>query len=306
MVGLISLIAAVLAFCLIVLVLAFMQRDKLRIRARLEAMAAPAQAARERKARPGRERSSRVGGQLAGQLESAGILLRADEFVLIWVCVTVAPAGLLLFFKANPVTAFAVAAAGAVLPPILVSMARRKRLMLFDKQLGDALGIIGNSLRAGFTFQQAMDSIASEMPDPIGKEFAKALREMRLGVPVETALDNMVRRMNNPDLEMLVTAVLIQRQVGGNLAEVIDSIAVTIKDRLKIKGDVRVLTASGRMSGTVIGLMPVFISLILMFTNPTYIMTFFNTFIGIIMLCVAVVMETIGFLIVTKIVNIKY
>ena len=176
MVSLISLIAAVLVFCVVVLVLGFVHRDKLRIRARVDAMAAPTQAARERKARPGRERSSRVGGKLAGQLEGAGILLRADEFVLIWVCVTVVPAGLLLFFKANPVTAFAVAASGAVLPPMLVAMARRKRLTLFDKQLGDALGIIGNSLRAGFTFQQAMDSIAAEMPDPISKEFGKALR----------------------------------------------------------------------------------------------------------------------------------
>lgn len=305
MTGFIALCAAALVFCLVVLLLGFLQREKLRIRARLDALAAPTSA--EQAKRPkARQRESRVGGKLAAQLESAGILLRADEFVLLWAGATLLPAGLLLFFKASAVTACAIAAVGAVLPPLLVGNARRRRLLLFERQLGDALGIIGNSLRAGFTFQQAMDSIASEMPDPISKEFAKALREMRLGVPVETTLDAMVRRMHNDDLEMLVTAVLIQRQAGGNLADIIDSIAVTIKDRLKIKGDVRTLTASGRMSGSVIGLLPVFLTAVLMVLNPTYISSFFTTTLGILLLAIAVVMEAIGFLIVSKIVNIRY
>jgi tight adherence protein B len=233
-------------------------------------------------------------------------MLKAEEFILLWVAVTLIPAGLILFFGVSPVTAVGFAAAGAVIPPLVVSMARKKRLALFEKQLGDALGIISNCLRSGFSFQQAMESISGEMAEPISKEFAKTLREMRLGVPIEQAMENIVRRMQNQDLDMLVSAVLIQRQVGGNLADIIDNISVTIRDRLKIKGDVKVLAASGRISGMVIGLLPVFLMGILMFLNPTYVLTFFQTKVGIIMLCVAGVMEFTGFFMVTKIVDIKF
>jgi tight adherence protein B len=129
---------------------------------------------------------------------------------------------------------------------------------------------------------------------------------MRLGVPIETAMENIVRRMNNQDLDMLVSAVLIQRQVGGNLADIIDNISVTIRDRLKIKGDVKAMSASGRVSGMVIGMLPVFLIGILMVLNPDYILTFFQTTPGIIMLCVAGTMELTGFMIVQKIVDIKF
>jgi tight adherence protein B len=193
-----------------------------------------------------------------------------------------------------------------VIPPLLVSSARKRRLALFEKQLGDALGIIGNSLRAGFTFQQAMESISNEMAEPISKEFGKTLREMRLGVPMETAMDNFVRRMCNDDLGMIVSAVLIQRQVGGNLADIVDSISVTIRDRLKIKGDVKVLSASGRISGMVIGLLPVFLIGVLSLLNPNYIMAFFDTTLGMVLISLAGMMEIIGFLFVRKIVNIKF
>jgi tight adherence protein B len=165
-----------------------------------------------------RKRRFKAGDKIASQLESAGILLRAEEFILAWAAITLVPAGLVLFFNGPEVTAVGLASIGAAIPPLFVSSARKRRLALFEKQLGDALGIIGNSLRAGFTFQQAMESISNEMAVPISKEFGKTLRDMRLGVPMETAMDNFVRRMCNEDLGMIVSAVLIQRQVGGNLA----------------------------------------------------------------------------------------
>jgi tight adherence protein B len=301
----IAVIAGIFAFSMLTLLLSSLLSEQIamgnRIGRLMKQVRKPEDAQGTKKKARAIKIKFKAGDKLAQQLESAGIMLKAEEFILLWVAVTLIPAGLILFFGVSPVTAVGFAAAGAVIPPLVVSMARKKRLALFEKQLGDALGIISNCLRSGFSFQQAMESISGEMAEPISKEFAKTLREMRLGVPIEQAMENIVRRMQNQDLDMLVSAVLIQRQVGGNLADIIDNISVTIRDRLKIKGDVKVLAASGRISGMVIGLMG-----ILMFLNPTYVLTFFQTKVGIIMLCVAGVMEFTGFFMVTKIVDIKF
>ncbi|MDR3643746.1 MAG: type II secretion system F family protein, partial [Clostridia bacterium] len=201
---------------------------------------------------------------------------------------------------------FAAAAVCVVLPPFFLSSKKRKRMQLFETQLSDALTVIGNSLRAGFTFQQAMESIVNDMPDPIAKEFGRALREMKLGLPLDRALLNLSERLRHDDLDLLVSAVVIQRQVGGNLADILDNIADTIRDRLKLRGKIKVLTASGRVSGLVIGLLPVFILVFLMIINPDYVRMFFTTPIGIAMMIVALVLESIGFIVVRKVVDIKF
>ncbi len=306
----IAILAGVLVFCLFVAILAAVKREELAVSERVGRLARKIEKKQEEargSALPeGVRRRFKAGSKIASQLESAGILLRAEEFILAWGAATVVPSGLVLLFNGSPVTAFALAAGGAITPPLVVSFARKRRLALFEKQLTDALGIIGNSLRAGFTFSQAMESISREMPDPIAKEFNKTVREMALGVPMEDAMTAMVRRMENEDLGMLISAVLIQRQVGGNLADIIDNISITIRDRLKIKGEVKVMSASGRISGMVIGLLPVFLIAVLMILNPSYIMTFISTPVGLGLLAVAAFMEFIGFFIVQKIVNIKY
>jgi tight adherence protein B len=305
----IAILAAVFAFCVFMLLLAAIRSEEIATSNRINKMmksTAKRENHDDEKPKASRRRRFKAGSKIASQLESAGIMLRAEEFILAWAAATLLPSGLVLFFNGNAVTAVGLALAGAVVPPILVSSARKRRLTLFEKQLSDALGVISNCLRAGFTFQQAMESISNEMADPIAIEFTKTLREIRLGVPMETAMENVVRRMCNEDLGMLVSAVLIQRQVGGNLADIIDSISVTIRDRLKIKGDIKVMSASGRISGIVIGMLPVFLMGILMLLNPTYILTFFDTAIGIGMLVVAGVMEFTGFMLVQKIVDIKF
>ncbi len=306
----IAILAGVLVFCVFVAVLALIKREELAVSDRVGRLARKIEKKQEEARGPALPESLRrrfkASSKIASQLESAGILLRAEEFILAWGAATVVPAGLVLMFGGSPVTAFALAAGGAIIPPLSVSIARKRRLALFEKQLSDALGIIGNSLRAGFTFAQSMESISREMPDPIAKEFNKTIREMALGVPMEDAMTAMVRRMENEDLGMLISAVLIQRQVGGNLADIIDNISITIRDRLKIKGEVKVMSASGRISGMVIGLLPVFLIVVLMILNPSYIMTFVSTPLGLGMLAVAGFMEFIGFFIVQKIVNIKY
>jgi tight adherence protein B len=303
-----AILAALFIFCAVMMVLAWLRKDELimddRIGKLIKRTSKQQADALDRK--KVKTRRFKAGSKIAAQLESAGILLRAEEFILVWGVATVLPGGLILFFGGNPVTAVALALIGAVVPPLVVSTARKRRLALFEKQLGDALGIISNCLRAGFTFQQAMESISNEMAEPISKEFAKTLREMHLGVPMEAAMENIVRRMRNDDLGMLLSAVIIQRQVGGNLADIIDGISETIRDRLKIKGEVKVMSASGRISGLVIGLLPVFLTAVLMMINPNYILTFFESEIGVIMLVIACFMELIGFMIVNKIVDIKY
>ena len=309
---LIAALAGIFVFCALMLLLSAVLSDQIahgQPHRQAHEARAEDRGCRRAGAEEGEEGPDRVQGRATRSPSSSNppeYLLKAEEFILGWAAAAILPAGLLLFFGGSPVTAMALAAAGAILPPFTVSMARKKRLALFEKQLGDALGLVSNCLRSGFTFQQAMESIAREMAEPISKEFAKTLREMRLGVPIETAMENIVRRMNNPDLDMLVSAVLIQRQVGGNLADIIDNISVTIRERLKIKGDVKVMSASGRISGMVIGLLPVFLMGILMFLNPNYVLMFFQSTPGIIMLCIAGFMELIGFLIVQKIVDIKF
>ena len=243
---------------------------------------------------------------LSNELSIAGIPLRADEFLIIWLLVAVIPAGMIFVLVKEPIVALGIAICGMVLPMVFVNRGKAKRLNMLDKQLVDALIIIGNCLKSGLTFQQAMESIARDMPEPISKEFDKVLREAKFGVTFEKALTNMVDRLNNKDVMLLVSAVLIQRQVGGNLSEILGNIAGTIKERIGIKEEVKVLTSTGRASGAVIGLLPVAAFLILMVFNPKYISAFFETSQGTTMLMVAAGMEIIGFTIVSKIVNVKF
>jgi len=243
---------------------------------------------------------------LAIELSMAGILLRAEEFITIWLIAAFLPASFSLLFGADWIVAVALVIGGVILPYFFVRKAKAKRLELFEQQLTDALIIVGNCLRTGLTFQQAMDSIARDMPEPISKEFGRVSREVKLGLTMEKALENMVERLGSKDFMMIVAAVLIQRQVGGNLSDILDSISDTIRERLKMKASIKVLTASGRSSGMIVGLLPVFIFFILMLINPPYIRSFFETQLGIKLLCIAGGLEIIGFLAVKRVISIKF
>ena len=258
---------------------------------------------KQKKPKRGRIPVSKV---FAEELASAGVRMRPEEFLTLWLAAALVPAGVLMLFRAHPITLIAAAALGVLLPPLLVRRAKGKRLRLFERQLGDALLLMGNSLRSGLTFQQAMGNIAREMPDPIAREFARTVREIQLGCDIDAALDGMVKRVRSTDLMLTVSAVQIQRQVGGNLLEILENTSKTIKERIKLKDDIRVMTASGRISSIVVGMLPVVIGGLLMLINPSYIQTFFDTSMGVIMLVVAAGMEITGFLIIKKIATIKY
>ncbi len=251
-------------------------------------------------------RRVKVSRVFSRELAAAGIRMRGEEYLALWLIVTIVPACLMLLFGAHPLSAAAVIPFGIFLPPLYVQSAKAKRLRKFEKQLGDALLLIANSLRAGFSFLQAMSNISEEMQDPIGKEFALTVREINMGVDMDTALDNMVDRVRSTDLMIMVAAVKIQRQVGGNLLEILVNISSTIKDRVRLRNDIHVMTAQGRVSALIIGLLPVFLACMLMVINPTYFLKFVEKPAGIAMLAVGLIMEIIGFILVKKVVTITY
>jgi tight adherence protein B len=194
---------------------------------------------------------------------------------------------------------------GYMIPILLLHAKIERRTKAFNDQLGDTLILIANSLRTGYSFMQALEMVAREMPQPISIEFGRTLREMNLGVTTEDALNNLAKRINSDDLDLVITAVLIQRQVGGNLAEILDNIAVTIRERVKIKGEIKTMTAQGRISGMIIGIMPIGLGAIIYSINPEYIKILFTAPLGKMMLLGAVISEFFGILLIRKIVNIE-
>lgn len=240
------------------------------------------------------------------KLVQAGLPMRGSEFLVI--CLGTALFGALLFFAISGGSLFlgAAGAAGGYLTPVMTLRVKiERRMKAFNGQLGDCLILVANSLRTGYSFMQSLEMVAREMPRPISEEFARVLKEMNLGVTTEQALNNLVKRVNSDDLDLVVTAVLIQRQVGGNLAEILDNIAHTIRQRVKIKGQIKTLTAQGRVSGIIISILPVGIGGVIYAINPGYIQTLFTHPMGKAMLAAGAVSQLIGILLIRKIVNIE-
>ncbi len=194
---------------------------------------------------------------------------------------------------------------GYLFPPLFIRLKQKRRLNQFNQQISDCLVLISNSLKAGFSFFQAIDLVAKEMGAPIANEFSRVLKEMNLGFTVEETLMDMVERVGSDDLDMVIHAVLIQRQVGGNLAEVLDNIGFTIRERIRIKGEIKTLTAQGRMSGFIIALLPVGLSLLLATMNPGYFELLWTTTLGRVFIALAIILEFVGIIIIRKIVNVR-
>lgn len=243
-------------------------------------------------------------GKIQVDLLQAGIPLKGEEFVTAWMILLVILPVLTWFLSGNwPLVLLAVLSA-ALGPRFYLEQKKSERLKAFNQQLGDALIIMANALRAGFGFQQAMETVKRELPDPISTEFEWTLREIRLGSTTEESLQNLSDRVKSDDLDMVITAILIQRQVGGNLAQILDNISRTIRDRTRIKGEIRTLTAQGRLSGVIIGLLPVGLLFVLLVLNPGYMTPFLKSRLGVCMLAGATVSELIGLTVIKKIVEI--
>ena len=256
-------------------------------------------------------------------LARADIPMRPSEYILLRV--VLAGAGFLFGLFGDQLgfrglrfvgTGLVVAALGYFFPSMIVKIHQNRRRTKFVTQLADALMLLTNSLRSGYGFLKGLELVAKEMSDPIAKELNRVLREVNLGATVDQALLNLGRRINSQDLDIVISAYLIQKDVGGNLTEIMEKVAETIRERLRIQGDIRVLTAQGRLSGLIVGLLPVGLFLFFMARTPDYFAPMFGAPeipvlgswsipAGLVMLLLAFGWQVLGGYFIYRIINIK-
>lgn len=243
--------------------------------------------------------------QLDIELHRSGIPISGGEYIIMQLF-------LLVFFTlvALPLSSVNILVVflpllGLILPRFYITNAQNKKSQKFNNQLPDVLLVLGNSLKAGFSLFQAMEMAAQEMPDPISTELKTTLKEMTYGASTESALQNLSERIKSKDMDLMVTAILIQRQIGGNLSEILMGIHETINERIKIQGEIKSLTAQGRLSGYIIGFVPFGIALAVTAIQPDYLKVFFNSTLGIALISMGLCSQFIGFLLIRKIVDIK-
>ncbi|MCA9971876.1 MAG: type II secretion system F family protein [Anaerolineales bacterium] len=209
---------------------------------------------------------------LKERLARSDVKLRVSEYIVLIVLAAAGGAALgFFFFDGNRIMMLVGVLVGMRVPRMYINYAGNRRMNRFNDQLGDTLNLWVNALRSGYSVLQGMETIATELPPPVSKEFERVVQEVRLGLSVEQALANMYRRVPSEDLDLVITAVNIQREVGGNLAEVLDTISFTIRERVRIKGEIRTLTAQGRASAWIISLLPIVLALLLYSINPKYV-----------------------------------
>jgi tight adherence protein B len=242
--------------------------------------------------------------EIQANLIRANVFMRAEEFVgltlvvgvLVYIVFYLLTKSVLIGIFAGLISLF--------IPGVVINSKKNKRMLAITNQLPEALNIISSGLRAGFSFPQAVSIVVREMQPPLAFEFSKVLRENRIGKPMDDALNDLLDRIENDDLELLVTALLIQRQVGGNLAEVLDGISHTIRERVRIKGEIRTLTAEGRLSAIVLISVPLVVAGAILLLNPGYIIPLIQEPVGLIMIASAVILQIIGIFFIRKIINI--
>jgi len=193
----------------------------------------------------------------------------------------------------------------ASLPFVHVWWKRKKRFDAFLEELPDALDLVSRALSAGHAFSEALNMVSTEMPDPIATEFRKTYEEQNLGLSIKLALENLTQRMPLLDLRMCVTAVLIQRETGGNLSEILEKVSHTIRERFRIMGDLKTLTTSSRMSAWLLCGLPIFVALAVTVMNPDYMSVLWKDPRGHYLIAAAMFLQISGMLIVRKILNIK-
>lgn len=243
--------------------------------------------------------------KLQAELIKAGLLLKSEELIAIQILCLFGAGFVIYYLSTSILFSILSGVLGWILPILIIKLRKRKRYKLFNDQLGDSIVLISNSLKAGHSFLQAVDSVATEMPSPISYEFKKLLKELRFGSSTENALGNLLERVESDDLELMINAVMIQREIGGNLSEILDNISETIRERVRLKGEIRTLTAQGRISGIVVSILPIALGIILYLLNPEYMNTLFTSSYGRIILTLSFVNQIIGILLINWIVKIE-
>ena len=244
-------------------------------------------------------------GKLADDLQKADLKLKSTEWILAIIAAGVVLGGLLALRFANPVVFVLGPVISWALGAVYLRFRQGRRTRAFNNQLGDTITLLSNALKAGYSFAQALSSVAKNGTPPISEEFSRATREIALGISVDDALNHMVQRNKSEDFDLLVTAVQIQRVVGGNLAEVLDTIAYTIRERVRIQGEIRTLTAQARISGLIITLLPFGLAAVLAVISPSYFGPMLSDTLGHIMLGIGVFSIIIGAAAIQKIVKIE-
>jgi tight adherence protein B len=258
------------------------------------------------------------GANLARDIARADLRLKPSEFLAIWAGSIIGVPLLFIVLSLglpalrNPLALLIGAFVGFMLPRFWLGRRKSGRLGSFNKQLPDTITLLANGLRAGSSFLQAVELVVRESRPPVSTEFSRVIREVNLGLPFEQAMENMVRRVRSDDLELMATAINIQHTVGGNLAEILDSIAFTIRERIRIKGEIRTLTAQQRMSGYVVGGLPFFLAFFIYLAAPTFFDPMFvkppdviGIPLGVILLGIALFAMGMGFFFIRKIVDIE-
>lgn len=235
----------------------------------------------------------------------AGLPLLGSEFLAISAGLSLLVFVIFALATLNPVTGFLAVLLFLAADFVFVQRRISKRLNNFQRQLADCLSLVANSLRAGFSFLQTMEIISREMEPPMSTEFARVMGDTSLGKSLDEALHDMDERVGSADFSLVVTAVLIQQQVGGNLATILDTIRSTITERIRLRREIGTLTAQGKASGMVLTVIPVAMALFLYLTAPDYITPLFTTTIGRMFIAGAALLVIIGFIIIRKIVDIK-
>jgi tight adherence protein B len=248
------------------------------------------------------------GEGIAKNLAQADIKLKPGEYVALIVILIIVLGALAYFLGGKSLISLGIGVVVAlILPGFYVRQQKGKRLQKFNDQLPDMLNLMVNGLRAGYSTVQAMEAVSKELPPPISTEFHRLVQEMQIGIPMEQALDNLFRRIPSEDLDLIIAAINVQREVGGNLAEILDTISYTIRERVRIKGEIRVLTSQVVYSGRFLAMLPFILGAILWFINRPYMMLFFEDpkICGMIMIGAILLMISAGYFAMTRVANIE-
>ncbi len=317
-------VAMIFVFSIMTLFLTSLEKDKMEIEKRVQGLVTvetepePEKESRRLRRKKEKEKDKeknkiqlsddmkkRVQG-IEEELYNLGFKISTKNFFIMWFGAAVLIPLVFTMLGFNQIIALAGLAVAVVFPIFYLRRKKKKRREALEEQLVDAIGVLINALRAGYTFQSAISTIADDMDDPIAEEFGRVFRETQRGITLEESLDALSERIGSDDLSIMCTAINIQRQVGGNLSEILENISGTIRQRISLKGEIKSKTSSGRISGYIVGALPVFILLGVSLINPMYSDTLLHTGTGHILLIASACLEGIGFAVIQKIVTVKY
>jgi len=256
-----------------------------------------------------RVEGSTMAERVSRSLAQADIKMKPGEYIAL-IIISSFGTGLIFWFVGGRAILIGLLGliVGIFLPGIYLRSQQNRRLVRFSDQLPDMLGLMVNGLRAGYSTLQAMEAVSKELPTPICDEFRRVVQEMQLGVSMEKSLDNLLRRIPSDDLDLVITAINVQREVGGNLAEILDTISYTIRERVRLKGEIRVLTTQVLYSGRMLSIMPIFVIVILYLLNREYMMEFVkpeNFPCGYIALGLAGFLIILGYIVMNKLADVE-